>query len=139
MRTDSAWHSTFPLLPQVRSEVKRVPPPTVRTERRLPTVNGDTGLLWNPHRPAARRAPPLSNACLGRRPGQHRPDPYQPCKHLRHHRNQEALVYSLLAEMVDKGIVTRDEIEAEMSANHVRHDSLEVMERYRGWNGLEAA
>ncbi len=54
-------------------------------------------------------------------------------------RNQEALVYSLLAEMVDKGLVTRSEIEAEMAANHVRHDSLEVMERYRGWRGLEAA
>jgi hypothetical protein len=54
-------------------------------------------------------------------------------------RNQEALVYSLLAEMVDKGIVTREEIEAEMAANHVRHDSLEVMERYRGWSGLRAA
>ena len=54
-------------------------------------------------------------------------------------RNQEALVYSLLAEMVDQGIVTRAEIEAEMAANHVRHDSIEVMERYRGWNGLAAA
>jgi hypothetical protein len=54
-------------------------------------------------------------------------------------RNQEALVYSLLAEMVDQGIVTRDEIVAEMAADHVRHDSLEVMERYRGWNGLAAA
>ena len=54
-------------------------------------------------------------------------------------RNQEALVYSLLAEMVDQGIVTRSEIESEMAANHIRHDSLEVMERYRGWRGLEAA
>jgi hypothetical protein len=54
-------------------------------------------------------------------------------------RNQEALVYSLLAEMVDKGLITRSEIEAEMAANHVRHDSLEVMEHYRGWRGLEAA
>jgi hypothetical protein len=54
-------------------------------------------------------------------------------------RNQEALVYSLLAEMVDQGIVTRDEIVAEMAADHIRHDSLEVMERYRGWNGLAAA
>ena len=54
-------------------------------------------------------------------------------------RNQEALVYSLLAEMVDQGIVTRDEIVAEMAADHIRHDSLDVMERYRGWNGLAAA
>ena len=54
-------------------------------------------------------------------------------------RNQEAFVYSLLAEMVDKGIVTRDEIVAEMAADHIRHDSLEVIERHRGWNGLAAA
>lgn len=54
-------------------------------------------------------------------------------------RNQEALVYSLLAEMVDQGIVTRDEIVAEMAADHIRHDSLDVIERYRGWNGLAAA
>ena len=54
-------------------------------------------------------------------------------------RNQEAFVYSLLAEMVDLGIVTREEIVAEMAADHVRHDSLEVMDRYRGWNGLAAA
>ena len=54
-------------------------------------------------------------------------------------RNQEALVYSLLAEMVDQGIVTKAEIVAAMAANHVRHDSLEVMDRYRGWNGLAAA
>lgn len=54
-------------------------------------------------------------------------------------RNQEALVYSLLAEMVDQGIIAREEIVVAMAANHVRHDSLEVMERYRGWNGLAAA
>ncbi|MEO7601848.1 MAG: hypothetical protein ABIS39_01085 [Sphingomicrobium sp.] len=54
-------------------------------------------------------------------------------------RNQEAMVYSLLAEMVDQEIVTRQEIVAAMAANHVRHDSLEAMERYRGWNGLAAA
>ena len=53
-------------------------------------------------------------------------------------RNQEALVYSLLAEMVDQGIVTRDELVAEMAADHIRHDSLELMERCRGWNGLAA-
>jgi hypothetical protein len=54
-------------------------------------------------------------------------------------RNQEALVYSLLAEMVDQGIVTKDEIVAAMAANHIRHDSLAVMDRYRGWGGLAAA
>ena len=53
-------------------------------------------------------------------------------------RNQEALVYSLLAELVDSGEVGKDELVAEMAANHVRHDSLELVERYRGWNGLAA-
>jgi hypothetical protein len=48
-------------------------------------------------------------------------------------RNQEALVYSLLAEMVDQGIVTRGELVAEMAADHIRHDSLQLIERYRGW------
>jgi hypothetical protein len=52
-------------------------------------------------------------------------------------RNQEALVYSLLAEMVDDGQVSREEIVAEMAANHVRHDSLELIERWRGWRLLD--
>lgn len=51
-------------------------------------------------------------------------------------RNQEALVYSLLADLVDRGEVTKQELVAEMAANHVRHDSLELVDRYRGWNGL---
>jgi hypothetical protein len=54
-------------------------------------------------------------------------------------RNQEACVYSLLAEMVDFGLVTKDELVAEMSANHIRHDSLELVERYRGWRLFEQA
>lgn len=53
--------------------------------------------------------------------------------------NQEALVYSLLAEMVDKGLVTRDELIAEMASNHIRHDSLELIERYRDWGLFEQA
>jgi hypothetical protein len=51
-------------------------------------------------------------------------------------RNQEALVYSLLADLVDRGDVSKQELVAEMAANHVRHDSLELVDRYRGWNGL---
>jgi hypothetical protein len=51
-------------------------------------------------------------------------------------RNQEALVYSLLADLIDRGEVTRQELVAEMVANHVRHDSLDLVDRYRGWNGL---
>lgn len=50
--------------------------------------------------------------------------------------NQEALVYSLLAELVDRGDVSKQQLVAEMAANHVRHDSLDLVERYRGWNGL---
>lgn len=50
--------------------------------------------------------------------------------------NQEALVYSILADLVDRGEVTKHELVAEMAANHVRHDSLELIERYRGDNVL---
>jgi hypothetical protein len=46
--------------------------------------------------------------------------------------NQEALVYSLLADLVDRGEVTKHELVAEMAANHVRHDSLELIDRHRG-------
>lgn len=53
--------------------------------------------------------------------------------------NQEAFVYSLLAEMIDEGLVTKDELIAEMAANHVRHDSLDLVERHRGWNLLKEA
>lgn len=47
--------------------------------------------------------------------------------------NQEAFVYALLAEMVDEGIVTRGELALEMAADHIRHDSLELIDEYRGW------
>jgi hypothetical protein len=53
--------------------------------------------------------------------------------------NQEALVYSLLADLVDSGEVTKPQLVAEMAANHVRHDSLDLIERHRGWNGLSPA
>lgn len=48
--------------------------------------------------------------------------------------NQEAFVYSLLAEMIDLGLVTAIELLLEMAANHIRHDSLELIDRYRGWD-----
>ena len=53
-------------------------------------------------------------------------------------RRQEALVYSLLADMLDTGEMTRAELAEEMAANHIRHDSLELVERYRGWRLLDA-
>jgi hypothetical protein len=49
-------------------------------------------------------------------------------------RNQEALVYSLLAEMLDRRIVAKEKLVAEMAANHIRHDSLDLIDRYRGWD-----
>ena len=52
---------------------------------------------------------------------------------------QEALVYSLLAEMVDAGETGEAELRDEMAADHIRHDSLELIDRYRGWNLLDAA
>ena len=51
---------------------------------------------------------------------------------------QEALVYSVLADLVDSGDVTREELKSEMTANHVRHDSLQLVDRYRGWRLLDA-
>jgi hypothetical protein len=54
-------------------------------------------------------------------------------------RNQEAYVYALLAEMVDLGLVRRAEIVDQMAADHVRHDTLELIDRYRGWQLVEQA
>jgi len=51
---------------------------------------------------------------------------------------QEALVYSLLAELVDRGDVTRSELVAEMAADHIRHDSIELVDKYRGADVLAA-
>ena len=48
--------------------------------------------------------------------------------------NQEAFIYSLLAEMVDAGEVTGKELRSEMAADHIRHDSLKLIDRYRGWD-----
>ena len=53
--------------------------------------------------------------------------------------NQEALVYSLLAEMLDRRVMTKQELIAEMAADHIRHDSLELIERHRGWNSFKQA
>ena len=64
---------------------------------------------------------------LTRRHYQAHPDP-----------KQEALVYSVLADLVDTGDVTREELKSEMTANHVRHDSLQLVDRYRGWRLLAA-
>lgn len=47
--------------------------------------------------------------------------------------NQEALVYGLLSEMLDSGIVTEHELVCEMRDNHIRRDSLGLIDRYRGW------
>jgi hypothetical protein len=51
---------------------------------------------------------------------------------------QEAFVYSLLADLLDEGSVTDEELGLEMAANHIRHDSRELVDRYRGWRLLEA-
>lgn len=49
-------------------------------------------------------------------------------------RNQEALVFSLLADLVDTGEVTEEELKREMAANHIRHDAPKLIDRYRGWD-----
>jgi hypothetical protein len=53
--------------------------------------------------------------------------------------NQEALVYSLLAEMIDNGLVGKEEVAREMTADHIRHDSLKLVDRYRGWEPFKKA
>jgi hypothetical protein len=42
---------------------------------------------------------------------------------------QEQFFFGLVRESLDKGIVTVDELRAEMAQNHLRHDALEIMER----------
>jgi len=41
--------------------------------------------------------------------------------------------------MVDDGVVTKDELVREMAANHIRHDSFDLIDRYRGWDLVEQA
>ena len=43
--------------------------------------------------------------------------------------NQERFFFGLLNECLEKGIVTLDELQAEMAHNHIRHDAIEVLER----------
>lgn len=54
---------------------------------------------------------------------------------------QEAYFYALLAEALECGTVTRDEVEKEVQLGHVRPDSEALIERYRGrlWPAREAA
>ena len=56
-------------------------------------------------------------------------------------RNQEAYFYALLAEALDCGSITREQIEQEVRLGHVRPDSPALIDRYRGhlWPAEEAA
>jgi hypothetical protein len=56
-------------------------------------------------------------------------------------RNQEAYFYALLAEALDTGSVSREQVEKEVRLGHVRPDSLALIDRYRGhlWPAEEAA
>jgi hypothetical protein len=56
-------------------------------------------------------------------------------------RRQEAYFYGLLAEALDTGTVSREQLETEVRLGHVRPDSLELIERYRGhlWPAGEGA
>jgi len=47
-------------------------------------------------------------------------------------RKQEAYFYGLLAEALDVGSVSRDQIEREVRLGHVRPDSFALIDRYRG-------
>jgi hypothetical protein len=56
-------------------------------------------------------------------------------------RNQEAYFYALLAEGLDTGSIEREQVEKEVRLGHVRPDSLELIDRYRGhlWPAEQAA
>jgi hypothetical protein len=53
--------------------------------------------------------------------------------------NQEAFFFALLAECLDAGEVTRDELEDEIKRRHIRPDALALAERHRGRLGPPAA
>jgi hypothetical protein len=54
---------------------------------------------------------------------------------------QESYFYALLAEAIDAGSISRDEVEREVRLGHVRPDSPALIDRYRGqlWPAGEAA
>jgi hypothetical protein len=56
-------------------------------------------------------------------------------------RNQEAHFYALLADALDSGSVTAEQVEQEVRLGHVRPDSRALIERYRGhlWPAEAAA
>jgi len=56
-------------------------------------------------------------------------------------RNQEAYFYALLADALDSGSVTAEQVEQEVRLGHVRPDSPALIERYRGhlWPAEAAA
>ncbi|HZC37779.1 MAG TPA: hypothetical protein VE221_03785 [Sphingomicrobium sp.] len=56
-------------------------------------------------------------------------------------RNQEAYFYALLAEAIDGGSITREQVDEHVRLGHVRPDSPELIERYRGhlWPAERAA
>ena len=56
-------------------------------------------------------------------------------------RKQETYFYALLADALDAGAVTRDQVEKEVHLGHVRPDSEALIERYRGqlWPAQQAS
>jgi hypothetical protein len=113
--------STIGLLPREWNDFDRVTPDTriLHTTKRR-TQPWKTGL---PVDYTLRERGPFDvlRRLRSRRYEQH-PDP-----------RQEGIVYSLLAEMLDAGEVSKQELVSEMAANHIRHDSIELIDRYRGW------
>lgn len=55
--------------------------------------------------------------------------------------NQEAYFYALLADSIDAGAVTEQQVEKEVASGHVRPDSPALIDRYRGclWPADQAA
>ena len=55
--------------------------------------------------------------------------------------NQEAYFYALLADAIDAGAMTEEQVDKEVRAGHVRPDSAALIDRYRGclWPADQAA
>lgn len=86
VRTGSAWHSTFPLFAAGQKRGQACT--TAHGSNRAAATDGQRrhrALVGSPQAGSAKSTAPLQR--LTRlAAGQHRPDSYQPCKHLRHHR-----------------------------------------------------
>jgi len=97
------------------------------TQRRTQPWKASLPIDWRPAK-TFRLFPPFGWLMRARR---HLFGEYALLEHYKAHPDpkQEQFFFGLLKECLDKGIVTEDMIREQMRQNHVRHDTLEVMDR----------